>query len=144
MTSVKRQLIPTSFKPQELNKSKGIFDDYAVRKNLATREGTVEKVPKNDSDITNKKYVTDATAMFGGVNPGIYDYVSHTYTGFLMTSATYKTGGAGGTTVAEVVLTYNSNNLIESITTTKDSVVTVENYAYTLKGNGQILTMTKT
>ena len=59
MVSVKRQLKPTSFKKQVLNKSKGIFDDYAVRKNIATREGTVEKVPVNDSDIVNKKYVDD-------------------------------------------------------------------------------------
>jgi len=69
MVSVKRQLKPTSFKGQALNKSKGIFDDYAVRKNLATREGTVEKVPVNDSDIANKKYVDD-TAGGGGAPEG--------------------------------------------------------------------------
>jgi hypothetical protein len=44
------------------NQSKGILDDYAVRKNVATREGTIEKVPINDNDITNKKYVDDAVA----------------------------------------------------------------------------------
>lgn len=41
------------------NQSKGILDDFAVRKNVATREGTVEKTPVNDSDIVNKKYVDD-------------------------------------------------------------------------------------
>lgn len=42
------------------NQSKGILDDYAVRKNVATREGTVEKIPVNNNDIANKKYVDDA------------------------------------------------------------------------------------
>jgi len=42
-------------------KSAGILDDFAVRKNVATKEGTVEKVPTNDSDIANKKYVDDLT-----------------------------------------------------------------------------------
>ena len=41
------------------NQSKGILDDFAVRKNVATREGTIEKVPINDNDIANKKYVDD-------------------------------------------------------------------------------------
>ncbi len=39
------------------NQSKGILDDHAVRKNVATKEGTIEKVPVNNSDIANKKYV---------------------------------------------------------------------------------------
>lgn len=45
-----------------VGQSKGILDDFAVRKNVATREGTVEKVPVNDSDIANKKYVDDEIA----------------------------------------------------------------------------------
>lgn len=43
----------------DLPKSAGILDDYAIRKNVATKEGTIEKVPVNDSDIVNKKYVND-------------------------------------------------------------------------------------
>ncbi|KKK88306.1 hypothetical protein LCGC14_2744490, partial [marine sediment metagenome] len=39
------------------HKSAGILDDFAVRKNVATKEGTVEKVPVNENDITNKAYV---------------------------------------------------------------------------------------
>lgn len=49
------KLIPTP------NQSAGIFDDFAVRKNVATKQGTIEKVPVNDSDIVNKKYVDDET-----------------------------------------------------------------------------------
>lgn len=57
-------LIPS--KPKKINfvdnkKSAGILDDFAVRKNVATREGTIEKVPVNNSDIANKKYVDDNT-----------------------------------------------------------------------------------
>lgn len=38
MTSIKRQLRPIKFKEQKLNKSKGILDDFAVRKVLETIE----------------------------------------------------------------------------------------------------------
>ncbi len=49
----------TSF--SEGHKSKGILDDHAVRQNIATKEGTVEKVPINNSDIANKVYVDTLT-----------------------------------------------------------------------------------
>ena len=55
-------LIPIKPKSTTWNnprKSGGILDDYAQRKNIATQEGTIEKVPVNDSDIVNKKYVDD-------------------------------------------------------------------------------------
>jgi len=57
-------LMPKKTKPQktELHKSSGILDDFTVRKNIASKEGTIEKVPVNDSDITNKKYVDDEIA----------------------------------------------------------------------------------
>jgi hypothetical protein len=51
-----KKLPPTKFK--KTTGSAGILDDYAVRKNVATREGTIEKVAVNDSDIINKKYFT--------------------------------------------------------------------------------------
>lgn len=51
-------------KPQP-QKSAGILDDHAVRKNIATKEGTIEKVPVNDSDIANKKYVDDTHVPAG-------------------------------------------------------------------------------
>lgn len=43
----------------EMKKSAGILDDYAVRKNVATKEGTIEHVPTADNHIANKKYVDD-------------------------------------------------------------------------------------
>ena len=60
--SIKSQMSPKAFNGVEGNKSAGILDDYAVRKVVSTREGTVEKVPVNDSDIANKKYVDDTAA----------------------------------------------------------------------------------
>ncbi|KKL16487.1 hypothetical protein LCGC14_2495030, partial [marine sediment metagenome] len=41
----------------EGQKSKGILDDYAVRGDVATKEGTIQKVPVNEKDIVNKEYV---------------------------------------------------------------------------------------
>lgn len=59
MKSINSQLRPLRTREQNLNKSKGILDDFAVRKVINSREGTIEKVPTNDNDIANKKYVDD-------------------------------------------------------------------------------------
>ena len=58
---------PKKFIGKGGHKSAGILDDFAVRKNVATKEGTCEKTPVNDNDIANKKYVDD-TAGGGGVD----------------------------------------------------------------------------
>lgn len=57
---------PKAFKPKlkRLNKSAGILDDYAVRKNINTQEGTIEHVPTDDNHIANKKYVDDNAGGF--------------------------------------------------------------------------------
>ena len=41
------------------NKSAGILDDFAVRKVVATKEGSITKTPTADIDIVNKKFVDD-------------------------------------------------------------------------------------
>ena len=41
----------------EGQKSKGILDDFAERQSLKTKEGSVEKIPVNASDIVNKAYI---------------------------------------------------------------------------------------
>lgn len=46
-----------------------IFDDFSVKKNIATREGTVEKTPVNDSDIVNKAYVDSKKAEPRWIRP---------------------------------------------------------------------------
>src|SRR3990167_4384282 len=37
--------------------SKGILDDYAVRRDIKTKEGSIQAVPANAKDIANKAYV---------------------------------------------------------------------------------------
>ena len=49
----------------------------------------------------------------GGFALPAYDFVSNTYTGGNLTQSVYKIGGASGTTVATVVMTYDgSDNLL--------------------------------
>jgi len=50
----------------EGQKSKGILDDFPIRKHIDLQSGKVEKVPTNDNDIANKKYVDDNAG--GGVD----------------------------------------------------------------------------
>jgi hypothetical protein len=71
------RLIPKAPQPVhfvDLKKSAGILDDYAVRKNVATKEGTIEHVPTEDNHIVNKKYVDDEIA--GIVIPAETDPIS--------------------------------------------------------------------
>ena len=49
----------------EGQKSKGILDDFAVRKNIDTNEGTIQNAPVNAKDIVNKEYA-DALVIGGG------------------------------------------------------------------------------
>jgi hypothetical protein len=44
-----------------------------------------------------------------------YDYISLSYTGSNLTGVVYKTGGAGGTTVATLTLAY-SGSILTSVT----------------------------
>ena len=54
----------------------------------------------------------------GGVLvPEAYDYIAYTWTGNNVTQIVYKTGGAGGTTVATLTLAYTGNK-VDSITKT--------------------------
>jgi len=62
-------------------------------------------------------YVTRATQMVdGGFALPAYDFVSNTYTGDNLTQSVYKIGGASGTTVATVVMTYDSNDNLLTLT----------------------------
>ena len=50
-------------------------------------------------------------AVYSGLVPQIYDYISLGYTGSNLTSVIYKTGGSGGTTVATLTLAYTGSQL---------------------------------
>ena len=49
--------------------------------------------------------------------PEVYDYISLSYTGSDLTGVVYKTGGAGGTTVATLTMTYAAN-ILQTVTRT--------------------------
>ncbi|MFC1736925.1 hypothetical protein ACFL1X_12480 [Candidatus Hydrogenedentota bacterium] len=53
-----RNIKQASSKPLD-HQSAGILDDHAIRKNIASKEGTMEQVPTEDNHIVNKKYVDD-------------------------------------------------------------------------------------
>ena len=50
--------------------------------------------------------------------PFVFDYVALSPTGTNPTTIVYKTGGAGGTTVATLTLTYDGNNNVQTVTRT--------------------------
>lgn len=62
---------PVKVHTVELRKSAGILDDFAVRKNIATKEGTIEHVPTDDNHIVNKKYVTDGFVPYTGATQDV-------------------------------------------------------------------------
>ena len=58
---------------------------------------------------------------FGTLVPSIYDYIALTYVASgngegEVETVTYKTGGASGTTVATLTLTYNSDDEVSTVT----------------------------
>ena len=66
------------------NKSAGILDDFAIRKVISSKEGTIEKVPVNSNDITNKAYVDTLTTDHPHQN--ITTVAGPTFAGLILTS----------------------------------------------------------
>ncbi len=56
-----------------------------------------------------------AARLSGSLVPSAYDYIALTYTGDNLTSAVYKTGGSGGSTVATLTLAY-TGSVLDSVT----------------------------
>jgi len=57
------------------------------------------------------------TAELNKLIPFEFDYIDLGYTGSLLTTVVYKAGGAGGTTVATLTLSY-SGGLLDTVTRT--------------------------
>jgi hypothetical protein len=55
-------------------------------------------------------------AVTEGFSVPAYDYISLTYSGTTLTGVVYKTGGAGGTTLATLTLAYDGSNNLTSVT----------------------------
>jgi hypothetical protein len=51
-----------------------------------------------------------------GLEIPAHDYIGMSYTGGNLTGVVYKAGGAGGTTVATLVLAYDGSNNLTSVT----------------------------
>lgn len=62
-------------------------------------------------------YRTETTVTLNTLVTVPYDYISLSYTGANLTTVIYKSGGAGGTTVATLTLAYSGSQLI-SVTKT--------------------------
>lgn len=72
--------------------------------------GNLINPAKEDGNLATIKTNTNKLV---GLGISEYDYVSYAYTGSNLTGAVFKTGGAAGTTVATLTLTYDtSDNLL--------------------------------
>ena len=81
----------------------------------------VKKVMPYGWDGTNAVAVKTNSAgelMMSSLTPEKYDYLSFSYTGSNLTGIVFKTGGAGGTTVATLTLGYDGSNNLTSIART--------------------------
>jgi hypothetical protein len=57
----------------------------------------------------------NAIPVLSGLQIPSHDYVSLSYTGSNLTGVVYKSGGAGGTTVATLTLTYDGSSNLTSV-----------------------------
>lgn len=71
-------------------------------------------IPINDAggSIT----VDGTVKTLAGLEVPAHDHISLTYTGSNLTGVVYKTGGAGGATVATLTLAYDGSNNLISVT----------------------------
>jgi hypothetical protein len=82
-----------------------------------------ERASANGEDtlVPVMKLTDDTTIFINQLNdliPSAYDYVDLTYTGNNLTTAVFKTGGAGGVTVATINITYDINDNIKTVART--------------------------
>ena len=89
--------------------SKGILDDFAVRTNVDTAEGTVQKTPINPKDIVSKDYADGVTCK---LIPNAFDSVEFSPNQTTPTTIVYK---LNSNTVGALTLTYNSEGNVTSV-----------------------------
>ena len=80
-------------------------------KNVADTTINPATEEKQDNAITELEKLV-------GFEIGEYDYISLGYTGSNLTTVIYKTGGAGGTTVATLTLGYDGSDNLITVTKT--------------------------
>ena len=62
----------------EGKKSACILDDYAIRKNIGTKEGTIEHTPTASNHIVNKEYADLSLLLTGGTLTGNITFTGET------------------------------------------------------------------
>ena len=62
--------------------------------------------------------IIDELQAINSLVPSVYDYIALSYTGSNLTGVVFKTGGAGGTTVATLTLAYDGSDNLTSVTKT--------------------------
>ena len=101
----------------DLPHSAGILDDFAVRKAVATKEGTITKTPINNNDIVNKKYVDDTITALG-TNYAKLDGTNHPFS-YVKTPKIYPNADS---TTAIQILKANGTTSILNVDTTNSRV----------------------
>ena len=127
-------------------KSKGILDDHAVRKNISTKEGDIQRIAKKDTDITSKNWVNNnRIADFTIPIKSDFDEVNYTYNNNKIAQITFKDSGV--TTVIVTVNSYTNDGNFEEIEVLDpfdETTSTVYTYAYELDDNNNITKVTET
>jgi hypothetical protein len=68
------------------------------------------------NDVGNPVPVSGTVNVLTGLEIPDHDYIALSYTGINLTGVVYKTGGAGGTTVATLTLAYDGSDNLTSVT----------------------------
>lgn len=75
-------------------------------------------IDENLKVTLDSQIVAVTVSNFPFLVPVQFDYVALSPTGTNPTTIVYKTGGAGGTTVATLTLTYDANNNVQTVART--------------------------
>lgn len=97
--------------------TEGVKSDGSVKTLAVTDDGklkvdasvSVDAITIGDIEIKND--VGNPMPVASGLAIPEHDYIALTYTGADLTGVVYKTGGAGGTTVATLTLAYSGGKL---------------------------------
>lgn len=94
-------------------------DGVQIFAQTSAERGALGKIPYRE--IGGIKKLETASSSVDGFEIGDYDYIALTYVAAgngvgEIETATYKDGGASGTTKATLTLAYNADNGISSIT----------------------------
>jgi len=108
--------MPNSREDREYNKFvEDASGNTALRTAITVQDIEIGAVEIKDSDSDTRVEVNDnnrlTTLNMGQLVPEEYDYLDFNYTDDDLTEIIYKTGGAGGSTVATLTLTYSGGKL---------------------------------